>query len=174
MTDREPTAAPGQGPQGDDGLDALFAAARAQTPAPSAALVERVLADAAATVPRRGPLARPRSGLWSGLLRRPAEGSRPAGAWPLRPAPLRPREGRAGEGRRTGTRPGAVWPGAAGLAAALVAGLWVGAMPPAPLLALEEALLGPSVLLAAGDPADWPSDWTGDPADWPADWLPAE
>jgi hypothetical protein len=49
------------------------------------------------------------------------------------------------------------WPAglvAGGLAAALLAGVWVGTSPPAPLLALEEALLGAVVVIDLAANAD--------------------
>lgn len=60
--------------------------------------------------------------------------------------------------RRGGGRLGdlvAAWHMPAGLAAALAVGVWVGAMPPAPLLSLEAALFGPSLAQDFADPVDW-------------------
>lgn len=78
----------------DEELELWFAAARADAPVPSDALLARVLADAEALRPHR-PAERQPTGGW-------AEVWRTLGGWPT----------------------------AAGLAAAGVAGLWIGTAPP--------------------------------------------
>ena len=87
----------------DDDLDDLFLAARATRLQPSAALMSRILADAAAEQPR-APTEQPRA---------PAAAARPR----LRLSALIAALGGAG--------------GFAALATAAVAGLWIGLAPPA-------------------------------------------
>lgn len=89
-----------------DTLDAAFAAARRPDPAPSEALMARVLADAEAAQSR--PATRePRPTRWSGFFDL-------LGGWPA----------------------------VSGLAAAGVAGLWLGLAPPASVEDLAGTLLG--------------------------------
>ena len=104
----------------DAHLDAFFAAARADRPDPDAALLARVMADAADETARRAHLA---------AVRRPAAARRGPGILAVLTAAL------GGQGA------------VAGLAAAGLAGLWLGLAPPAPLQALSPALWG------AGDAA---------------------
>lgn len=85
-----------------DMLDDLFAQARDQRIMPSAALTQRVLADAA-----NQPLRRPAAPFWAQI------------------------------GQMIGG-----WPALGGLAAASVAGIWLGAAPPAPLADYADVLLG--------------------------------
>ena len=64
-------------PEGVDDLDAFFAAARREVPAPSEALMARVLVDALAAQPApRAAVRTPRPGLWTQL--REAMGGWPA------------------------------------------------------------------------------------------------
>lgn len=109
----------------DDMVDDLLAQARGVAPAPSDALVARVLGDAAAVraeVAATAPAARP--SLWTRAM--DAIGG---------------------------------WPSLSGLAAATVAGVWIGAAPPATVSDLTAGLVGDEVsvslfsediLLAAG------------------------
>lgn len=113
----------------DDGLEALFAEARARAPRPDAALVGRVLADAVASAPQQRPLLRRGAGFSLLAVSR-----------------------RIGRGLAAGA---VGWRMPVGLTAALVAGLWLGATPPAPLLMLEEILFAPDLTLGVGDPVDW-------------------
>jgi len=92
-----------------DDLDDLFSAARACAPAPSAALLARVLADAEAARPR------------------------PAAA-PLRAAPARPAPRRGPWSALAAALGGGG--GIAGLATAAGAGLWLGLVQPVPLAGL--------------------------------------
>lgn len=119
-------------PQHDD-LDALFATARAATPAPGADLMARVMADAQAVDAARRAPARRRRGL--GLI----------DLWRAFAAAF----GGAGL--------------VAGMATAAAAGLWIGFAAPAPVAALAPALLGQETaadldlipdILALLDPAD--------------------
>lgn len=67
---------------GDDGLDALFAAARASPPEPSPALMARVLAEAdAAQASMRRPQAGAASPRGTGFARRLAEAFGLIGGW---------------------------------------------------------------------------------------------
>ena len=117
-------------------LDAALGELRARSAAqPSAALIARVLADADAQAGARPAIA-------------PAIAATPAdvrvrleGGWRARLA-----------ARLSGLAAG--WPAPAGLAAAAVAGLWLGVAPPPPVLALEEVLLGEIVYLDLEAPAD--------------------
>lgn len=70
MTDERKT------PRDDDGLERFFEAARRMEPAPSDALMARVLADALAAQPVTAPRPEPRLGLWVQL--REALGGWPA------------------------------------------------------------------------------------------------
>lgn len=70
MTDERKT------PRDDDGLERFFEAARRMEPAPSDALMARVLADALAAQPVTAPRPEPRPGLWVQL--REALGGWPA------------------------------------------------------------------------------------------------
>lgn len=113
-----------------DALDALLRDAAGQTVAPGDDLMARVLADAAEVQPRATAL-----------------------------APARPVPGAAAE------PPGFVaaildllggWPAVSGLAAAGVAGLWVGVAPPAALETLAVDMLGTSVSVdVLSDDLDW-------------------
>lgn len=90
----------------DSDLDNLLAAARADRPEPSAALMARVIDDADRMQPRPAPrIAAPHPGFWAMLT----------GAF-------------GGSGAL------------AGMAAATLAGLWVGVAQPAPVSALTAAL----------------------------------
>lgn len=92
----------------DSDLDDLLAAARADRPVPSAALMARVLDD--------------------------AQRLQPAAARPLRRAPARP--GLMARLAQAFGGAGAL----AGMAAAMLAGVWVGLAQPAPLTLLTAAL----------------------------------
>lgn len=96
-------------------LDAFFSAARAETPRPSDALLERIAADAAGQTPR--PEAARRSG--------------PVRAVPARQGFLAALSAMLGGG-------GAL----AGLASAMLAGVWLGFAQPAPIAALTQDVTG--------------------------------
>lgn len=102
---------PDRKPDQDDLLEQAFAAARAEAPRPDAALMARVLDDAARVQAERAP----------------AE-----------------RGGGAGAGRRLGDLLRAIggWPALAGLAAAGLAGVWIGIDPPSLLSGAVQAALG--------------------------------
>lgn len=102
----------GAGMNGMDDLDDLFAAARADRPRPSDALMARVLADAAALQPEPALPARPR----------PAAPAAPGGFW----AALSALFGGGGV--------------LAGMGTAAAAGLFLGFAQPAPVAALTAAL----------------------------------
>ena len=122
MTDRR------QDPSDDDDLELYFAAARRETPAPSAAFMARVLADAAAAQARMGPARLGPARLGDD---RAAVVAGPGGIW----AQLRAMLGG--------------WPAQGGLVAAGLTGLALGlAAPTAP------AVLGDLAALALGQPAD--------------------
>lgn len=97
----------------DTGLEAFFEAARKQTPVSSDALMARVLEDAHAAQDKAAAAARGRA--------RPAHG-RPV--WSHAMAVL------------------GGWPAGASLAAATLAGVWLGAYPPAALSTLGAEVLG--------------------------------
>lgn len=127
------------------GLDAAFATLRTRRAAPDAALVARVMADAAAQ-------------MTGATLRHPAgrPGAAPGG---LQPGPARPARSPT---RPAGTlRRGRRWRGLAtrapmpaGLAAALMIGVWIGVAVPVPVPMLEEALFGPLPFVGEVEPAD--------------------
>lgn len=109
-------------------LDDMFAQARQVEPAPSDALMARIVADAATvqTVPQ--PVAQPKPSIWTQI-------SDAIGGWPA----------------------------LSGLAAATVAGVWIGVAPPSSVEEFTASLLGDEVSvdvftadfgLAAGDFAD--------------------
>lgn len=116
---------PGAGETGAQALDELLAEARAARPAPGAALMARVLADAAAETAarRRGPAAPAREGALRRALAAAAE---------------------AFGGARA----------AAGLAAAGLAGLAIGLAAPAPVIGLIDGLSGQSATLLPDDLPD--------------------
>ena len=122
MTERDPF---------DKELDAAFADLRAQAPRPDAALLGRVLDDAAAQAPgRRKPFAWLRG--WRGRL---AElgGDEPAGTAP---------------------GPRLAMPGVAvGLAASLTLGIWIGASLPGVIPPPGATQWSEAMLLALDDPA---------------------
>jgi hypothetical protein len=99
-------------------LEAAFAKLRGDAPQPSDALLARVLADADAETAVRAR----------------------AGDAPASRSPWHSRW------RALAALLGGVQ-GIAGLATAALAGLWIGAFPPAPVIALEQALLGTPVLV---------------------------
>lgn len=117
MTARNDGMTRKDGGAAEGGLDDLFAAARAATPAPSEALMARVLADALAEQPRAAavpaappvfaPVRRPGRALWARLV------------WAL---------GGAGA--------------LAGMGTAAAAGLYIGFAQPSGLAGLDEAMLG--------------------------------
>ncbi|MBK5927356.1 hypothetical protein CCR87_08455 [Rhodobaculum claviforme] len=138
-------------PTDADDLDAAFAVLGARRQ-PSAALMARVMADAAArepmaspaTAPQRPPpVGAPRRGITRGARRAAAGWSAAewSGRWRALRAPV-------------------------GLGAALAAGFVLGAVAPAalfdPLAAVEAALFGPPVLLDFADAGALLSDWPGD------------
>ena len=99
-------------------LDALFAAARAHAPAPSEALMARILAEAEALMPAAAAAG-------------PGE------------APPRPREAGAGRLRAALAALGG-WRAVGGLATAAGAGVWIGMAGLADPVALADGLLGAS------------------------------
>ncbi|SLN28220.1 hypothetical protein ROA7023_00944 [Roseisalinus antarcticus] len=99
-------------------LGSVFAEARRENQTPSDALMARIMADAAAELPRRAgvagdPSAAGRTGIASTI-------------WALLGG----------------------WAGAGGLAAATVAGLWIGVAPPAGLTDLAAGVLGETITVA--------------------------
>ena len=101
----------------DDMLDDLFATARQAAPAPSADLMARVLADAAAVQPQPATTTAAVPGLWSRML--DAIGG---------------------------------WPAVSGLAAATVAGIWVGVAPPSAVEDMTASLIGDEVSVSLFSP----------------------
>lgn len=103
-----------------DELEGFFRAARAAAPEPSATLLDRIAADAAAETARRAATT---------PSRRPARGGGRIGFWHL----LVPALG----------GPGVL----AGLAGAMVAGAWIGITQPAPIAGLTERVTGQTATL---------------------------
>jgi len=103
--------------RGDDALDGHFAALRAETVVPSQDLMARVMVDAAG-------VQRLRHAPLAAKVRQPA-----ATRWWHATALLGGLKGMAG------------------LATATLAGVWIGIHPPAPVAALEDALLATPIVL---------------------------
>jgi hypothetical protein len=110
-------------------------------PEPQVAEIDIILAQARACDARMPP------DLGARLLAQAWEAQPPA-----RSAPRRPAVARAAVARRGWQAAIGGWPALAGLAAATLAGVWIGAAPPAGLTALVADLAGGTVTIAI-DPA---------------------